>query len=155
MCNSPCEKFSQSSNGLPVQRVHARGSVRACEHEQAAIGRAILVNGTVARQWRRLKNYNDSRQQQQQRGKLSTTGSSKAAASVSVATATTAGKKRENWRTATNGGGDGEKGGRRRRTEATAAGAYVTVVRVNCSSGEEEDKEFRYVTSPFVKKGLV
>ena len=120
---------------------------------QAAIGRAILVNGTVAqrlrgaRRWR-LKNYgNDRQQQQQQRGKLST-GSSTAAA------AATAGKKRETGRAAaeaasSGGGGGGEEGGRGRRgrTGGTAAGgAYVTVVSVNCSSGEGEDKQkFRWV----------
>ena len=119
---------------------------------QAAIGRAILVNGTVAqrlrgaRRWR-LKNYgNDRQQQQQQRGKLST-GSSTAAA------AATAGKKRETGRAAaaaaSSGGGGGEEGGRGRRgrTGGTAAGgAYVTVVSVNCSSGEGEDKQkFRCV----------
>ena len=110
---------------------------------QAAIGRAILVNGTVAqrlrgaRQWR-LKNYgNDRQQQQQQRGKLST-GSSTAAA------AATAGKKRETGRAAAAASSGGEEGGRGRRgrTGGTAAGgAYVTVVSVNCSSGEGEDKQ--------------
>ena len=117
---------------------------------QAAIGRAILVNGTVAqrlrgaRRWR-LKNYGNDRQQQQQRGKLST-GSSTAAA------AATAGKKRETGRAAaasSGGGGGGEEGGRGRRgrTGGTAAGgAYVTVVSVNCSSGEGEDRQkFRCV----------
>ena len=114
---------------------------------QAAIGRAILVNGTVAqrlrgaRRWR-LKNYgNDRQQQQQQRGKLST-GSSTAAA--------TAGKKRETGRAAaaaSSGGGEEGGRGRRGRTGGTAAGgAYVTVVSVNCSSGEGEDKQkFRCV----------
>ena len=116
---------------------------------EAAIGRAILVNGTVAqrlqsaRRWR-LKNYGNGRQQQQQqRGKLSTGSSTTAAA--------TAGKKRETGRAAaeaaSSGGGEEGGRGRRGRTGGTAAGgAYVTVVSVNCSSGEGEDKQkFRCV----------
>ena len=92
--------------------------------------RAILVNGTVAR--RRLKNSSNvggggGRQQQQHRGKPSSTGSSSTAAER---------RKTQGWETAS--------GGRRSRGRETSTGAYVTVVRVNCSSGEEgegDDKE--------------